>query len=142
MGAYRETLKYWVYNQYKIDSQFFLGGKPQYILPPLNVCFTCYLQSCHHPLPHHQYTGYTSGPYQSKTATSGPALHIIYRYMQTHAKVKDDCEDEFHLRSQSHAGMQKILGAWSPVYMQTHAQAHTRTETQTHGWKLIEVAEP
>ena len=28
----------------------------------------------------------------------------------------------------------KILGAWSPVYMQTHAQAHTRTETQTHEW--------
>ena len=28
----------------------------------------------------------------------------------------------------------KILGAWSPVYMQTHAQAHTRTEIQTHVW--------
>ena len=27
-----------------------------------------------------------------------------------------------------------ILGAWSPVYMQTHAQAHTRTDTQTHAW--------
>ena len=27
-----------------------------------------------------------------------------------------------------------ILGAWSPVYMQTHAKAHTRTETQTHAW--------
>ena len=28
----------------------------------------------------------------------------------------------------------KILGAWSPVYMQTRAQAHTHTETQTHAW--------
>ena len=38
----------------------------------------------------------------------------------------------------------KILGAWSPVYMQTHAQAHTRTEIQTHAWmwKLAEVVEP
>ena len=31
-----------------------------------------------------------------------------------------------------------------PVYMQTHAQAHTRTETHTHAWikKLAEVVEP
>ena len=40
-----------------------------------------------------QYTGSASGPYQSKTATSGsgPALHIIlcilYRYTQTHAPM-------------------------------------------------------
>ena len=103
---------------------------PQYILPPLNVCFACYLQYCHHPLPLHQYTGSTSGPYQSKTATSGPALHIIYRYMQTHAKVKDDCEDEFHLRSQSHAGMQKNPGGMVPcVHADTCTSAYTHRNT-------------
>ena len=49
--------------------------------------------------------------------------------------MKDDCEDEFHLRLQSQGySSKKILWAWSPVYMQTHAQAHTRTETQTHAW--------
>ena len=49
--------------------------------------------------------------------------------------MKDDCEDEFHVRLRD-VFYKKILGAWSPVYMQTHtyAQAHTRTETQTHAW--------
>ena len=47
--------------------------------------------------------------------------------------MKDDCEDEFHFRLQSQGCIsKKVLGACSPVYMQTHAQAHIHTETQTH----------
>ena len=51
MGAYRENLKYRVYNQYKVVyiPKSFSGGTP--ILPPLNVCFTRYLESCHHHPP-------------------------------------------------------------------------------------------
>ena len=49
--------------------------------------------------------------------------------------MKDDCKDEFHFRLQSQGCIsKKILGAWSPMYMQTHAQAHIHTETQTHAW--------
>ena len=49
--------------------------------------------------------------------------------------MKDDCKDEFHIRLQFQGCIfQKNLGAWSLVYMQTHAKAHTRTETQTHAW--------
>ena len=46
MGAYRENLKYRVYDQYKIPifSGEGGGGVPQYF-PPLNVCFTRYLKS-------------------------------------------------------------------------------------------------
>ena len=42
--------------------------------------------------------------------------------------MKDNCEDEFHLRLRD-VFSKVILGAWSPVYMQTHAQAHTRKDT-------------
>ena len=49
--------------------------------------------------------------------------------------MKDDCDDEFHLRLQSQQCIfQKNPGGMVPVYMQTHAQVHTRTETQTHAW--------
>ena len=72
----------------------FCWGTPQ-DSPPLNVCFARYLESCHLPPPPppplllHQYTGSASGPYQSKTATSGPCIthNVMYRYMQTHAHM-------------------------------------------------------
>ena len=89
MGAYRENLKYWVFNQYKMKFPIFSGGggggggAP--ILPPLECVLHTLPEVLQPPPPLllRQYTGSASGPYRSKTAASGPALHIIIRYMHT-----------------------------------------------------------
>ena len=147
MGAYRENLKYRVYDQYKIPI-FSGGGGDAPILSPLE----CVLHTLPEVLPLRQYTGSASGPYQSKTATSGPALHIILctdTCIHAHTEMDtcmDGCThnvswiagDKWRMIARmsftSDCNLRDVFSKWSPVYMQTHAQEHTRTETQTHAW--------
>ena len=74
---------------------------PQYF-PPLNVCFTRYLESCHHPpppppSPFANILDLLQGRTSLKIATSGPALHIIlctdtcrHMHIRIHAHTETD----------------------------------------------------
>ena len=49
--------------------------------------------------------------------------------------MKDDCEDEFHLRLRDVFSQKNPGGMVSPVYMQTHAQAQRHRRMLSDGYK-------